>query len=181
MMFSKEEIEKEKITDIGKFLGRSGNRAVGESQTFSILPTISTYTDTTSIETEMYYNISLNQSPVSQLKTESEGAIMDDNKLLEMYMEKVDKDQRDLKDDMRESEKRTEKRIEISEKRLDEHMARIVDIIEEQNKKFEKIDGKLEKVSTDVSTGLNEYRKFMWGIAVSIFLAAIAIVASVYI
>ena len=105
-------------------------------------------------------------------------SIMDDNKLLEKYMEKVDQDQRDLKEDIRESEKRTEKRIETSDKRLDEHMSRIIGIIEEQNKKFDKIDGKLEKISSDVSSGLDDYRKFLWGITISIFLAIAAMILS---
>ena len=36
---------------------------------------------------------------------------MEDNKLLEIYIEKIDKDQRDLKEDIRESERRVQKRV----------------------------------------------------------------------
>lgn len=104
---------------------------------------------------------------------------MDDNKLLEKYMDKVDSDQRDLKVEMRESERRTEKRIESSDKRLDEHVSRIVGVIEEQNKKFDKIDDKMEAISNKVSEGFNEYRKFMWGIAISILLGIAAMILSI--
>lgn len=57
-------------------------------------------------------------------------------------------------------------------------MSRIIGIIEEQNKKFDKIDGKLEKISSDVSSGLDDYRKFLWGITISIFLAIAAMILS---
>lgn len=107
------------------------------------------------------------------------GTVMDDNKILELYMDKVDKDQRDLKDDVRESEKRTHRRIEESEKRNDERMAQIVELIKEQNQKIEKVEDKLSMVSKEVSNGLNEYRKFMWGITISIFLAIAAMIITV--
>ena len=96
------------------------------------------------------------------------GTVMDDNKILELYMDKVDKDQRDLKDDVRESEKRN-----------DERMAQIVELIKEQNQKIEKVEDKLSMVSKEVSNGLNEYRKFMWGITISIFLAIAAMIITV--
>lgn len=112
---------------------------------------------------------------------ERRGISMEDNKLLEIYMEKVDKDQRDLKDDIRESERRTQKRIEDSDKRIDEKMSLIVDIVREQNQKMDKIDLKIESVSKEVSSGLNEYRKFMWGISVSIFLAIAAMILTIVI
>lgn len=107
------------------------------------------------------------------------GTVMDDNKILELYMDKVDKDQRDLKDDVRESERRTHRRIEESEKRNDERMAQIVELIKEQNQKIEKVEDKLSSVSKEVSNGLNEYRKFMWGITISIFLAIAAMIITV--
>lgn len=106
----------------------------------------------------------------------SEERSMDNNKLLEMYIDKVDRDQRDLKEDIRESERRTQKRMEDSNKRIDEKMNQIAEMIREQNKKIENINSKIDYVSKDVSKDLNEYRKFMWGITVSIFLGIAAMV-----
>ncbi|WWR14703.1 hypothetical protein V1224_09310 [Lachnospiraceae bacterium JLR.KK008] len=44
---------------------------------------------------------------------------MDDNKLLEKYMDKVDADQRSLREEMREREERITKMTEDSEARID--------------------------------------------------------------
>lgn len=115
------------------------------------------------------------------LPTEKNSGVkhMEENKLLEMYMEKVDRDQRDLKEDIRESERRNQKRMEESDKRMDEKMGQIVDIIREQNQKMANIDLKIDSVSKEVSSGLAEYRKFMWGITISIFLAIAAMILTI--
>ena len=106
-------------------------------------------------------------------------SIMDNNKILELYMDKVDKDQRDLKEDMRESERRTQKRIEESDKRLDEKMMQITEMIREQNRQIEKVSDKIEGVSENVSDKLEDYRKSMWGITISIFLAIAAMILTI--
>lgn len=104
------------------------------------------------------------------------GDDMDD--LLKSYIEKVDRDQSDLKTDMREREERTEKRISESEDRMDARLDRIEKMIISQNEKFDKIDDKISKVNEEVSNRLDDYRKFMWGIAISIFLAIAAMIVS---
>ncbi len=106
-------------------------------------------------------------------------SIMDNSKILELYMDKVDKDQRDLKEDMRESERRTQKRIEESNKRLDEKMMQITEMLKEQNRQIEKVGDKIEGVSESVSDKLEDYRKFMWGITISIFLAIAAMILTI--
>ncbi len=58
---------------------------------------------------------------------------MDDNKLLEIYMDKIDRDQRELRNDMRERESRITKQIAEAEKRENERMSRIEDLIKDQN------------------------------------------------
>lgn len=112
-------------------------------------------------------------------KYNKDGESMDD--LLQKYIEKVDRDQSDLRVDIRESEKRNQKRFEESDKRIEERMIRIADMIQQQNQKIDKIDEKMDNISKEVSTGLNEYRKFMWGIAFSIFLAIAAMILTVII
>lgn len=104
------------------------------------------------------------------------GDDMDD--LLKSYIEKVDRDQSELKIDMREREERTEKRISESEGRMDARLDRIEKMIISQNENFDKIDDKISKVNEEVSNKLDDYRKFMWGIAISIFLAIAAMIVS---
>ena len=58
-------------------------------------------------------------------------------------------------------------------------MSQIIDMMREQDKKFDKIDAKIDMVSKDVADGLNDYRKFMWGITISIFLAIAAMIVSI--
>lgn len=103
---------------------------------------------------------------------------MDENKLLEKYMDKIDTDQRELKLDVREREERIEKRVAESESRMDMRLDRIERMIISQNEKFDKIDDKITKVNEEVGDKLEDYRKFMWGIAISIFLAIAAMIVS---
>ena len=58
-------------------------------------------------------------------------------------------------------------------------MSQIIDMMREQDKKFDKIDAKIDMVSNVVADGLNDYRKFMWGITISIFLAIAAMIVSI--
>ena len=95
----------------------------------------------------------------------TEAAKMDD--LLQKYIEKVDRDQSDLKADLRESEKRVQKIVDDSERRMDDRLNRIENMINEQNKKIEDFGDK-------VSSGLRENKNFMWGITISLILSIIA-------
>lgn len=60
---------------------------------------------------------------------------MDD--LLKTYIEKVDKDQMALREEMREREQRTEKRIDDSEHRMEAKISRIEEMINSQNEKMD--------------------------------------------
>lgn len=73
---------------------------------------------------------------------------MDD--LLKAYIEKVDRDQNALRDDIRESEKRINDAIVHSESRMDNRLNRIEEMINEQNKKFDDLKDKVgEKLEDD--------------------------------
>lgn len=172
-MHSKNNVDTEALSNIIPF---HREQAVGSENSSSIYPPIDAYNDASSMnpsQYKMYLYASDNES------NKDEGDVMDDNKLLEKYMDKIDQDQRDLKEDIRESERRNQKRIEESEKRFDEKMSQIIDMMREQDKKFDKIDAKIDMVSKDVADGLNDYRKFMWGITISIFLAIAAMIVSI--
>lgn len=90
---------------------------------------------------------------------------MDD--YLKAYIEKVDRDQSDLKHDFRESEKRLENHINKSEERMDAQLGRIEELIKEQGHKVDDL-----KETIDAKIGEN--KKFMWGITITIILSIIA-------
>lgn len=96
---------------------------------------------------------------------------MDNNKILELYIAKVDKDQSELKQDIRESENRIFQKVSDSEERMNKRLDKIEDLIKDQNTKFDKMDDKIVEVSQSVKNGLEDYRKFLWGITISILLA----------
>lgn len=56
---------------------------------------------------------------------------MNENDMLKAYMEKVDRDQSDLRADIRESERRTSEKIDKIEERMDSRLNRIEDMIKE--------------------------------------------------
>ena len=96
---------------------------------------------------------------------------MDNNKILELYIAKVDKDQSELKQDIRESENRIFQKVSDSEERMNKRLDKIEDLT-----KFDKMDDKIVEVSQSVKNGLEDYRKFLWGITISILLAIAAMI-----
>lgn len=90
---------------------------------------------------------------------------MDD--LLKAYIEKVDRDQSDLREDIRESEKRTEHRISEMEGRMDSRLERIERMIEKQG-------DNIQSVEQNVNNKMDENKKFMCGIVITILLSIVA-------
>ena len=76
-----------------------------------------------------------------------DGRYMDD--LLKSYIDKVDQDQRDLKEDIRESERRNRQYIESSEKRNEERISRIETLIRDQIKSNEEFKESVRKDIND--------------------------------
>lgn len=103
---------------------------------------------------------------------------MDQDKILEIYISKIDKDQSELKQDIREREERTEKYIKESEERMDHRIQNIEALIIKQNEKLnetvEKQNLKMDEIKNKVETGLKENITFMWGIIITILLSIIA-------
>lgn len=96
------------------------------------------------------------------------GAVnMDNDKILEIYIQKVDKDQSELKQDMRDSEARIFDKVSESEERIDKKFDKIQNLLE-------KHDQKLDNVMNVVNNKMDENRKFMWGIVITILLSIIA-------
>lgn len=65
----------------------------------------------------------------SFFKNEENNSKMNENDILKAYIEKVDRDQSDLRTDIRESENRTSEKINKIEERMDVRLNRIEDMI----------------------------------------------------
>lgn len=86
--------------------------------------------------------------------SKAEESKMNENDMLKTYMEKVDRDQSDLRADIRASERRTSEKIDKMEERMDQRLNRIEDMIQSYTKETadsidklnEKVDSKLRWV-----------------------------------
>lgn len=95
------------------------------------------------------------------------GDDMDD--LLKSYIEKVDRDQSELKIDMREREERIEKRISESESRMDARLDRIENMLNDQN-------NKIDDLKEHVNEKLEDDKKYRHTNNIAIVLGVIATV-----
>lgn len=169
-MFSRNEVEKGKVDKIIPFLSDKGQTAVGENDLSSILEQSYAYTSTRSVNPPFKGCGDL----ASQRKHNivfREDDVMDDNKLLEMYMEKVDKDQRELREDMREREARIGKQIADSESRENERMNRIEQLILNQN-------DKIDSLKNEVSNKLEDDKKYRHTNNIAIVLGVVTTVVA---
>lgn len=101
--------------------------------------------------------------------------------LLKAYIEKVDRDQDSLREDIREFERRTEKRIQDSEDRMDKRLDKIEELISSQNEKFDKIGEKIIDLDETVRDRLEDHKRFLWGIALSVIIGIAGMVIAVII
>jgi chromosome segregation ATPase len=107
-------------------------------------------------------------TPSGENKILNEGVVnMDDNKVLEMFVNKFEKENMELKNDMR-----------SIEKRMDDRLNRIEDMITTQNnkidikfdkidEKFERINNKIDKVKDDIQKNATEQGRFWIGLIAS--------------
>lgn len=94
------------------------------------------------------------------------------DKLLEKYIDKMDRDQSDLRNDIRASESRTARSIELSEERNIERFNRIEQMINEHNSK---IDEKYEKLESKIDNN----NKFIISLSITTILGIAAMVVAV--
>ena len=165
-MFSKDEIDKSQLS---KVISLPKNKAVGDENTSSIYSPMNTYTDASSVNSRQYEMFS--RYGIKNNLYKNEGDIMDENKLLEKYMDKIDRDQRDLREEMKEREERIEKRIAEADLREKERMDRIERLIHEQ-------DEKMEVLKEIVSDKLEDDKKYRHSNNIAIALGVIATVIS---
>ena len=94
---------------------------------------------------------------------------MDD--LLQKYIEKADRDQSDLRKDIKDSEDRVNRVVENSEQRMDKRLDRIEQMINDQN-------NRIDALSEKITTKLEEDRKYRHTNNIAIVLGVIATVAA---
>ena len=94
---------------------------------------------------------------------------MDD--LLQKYIEKVDRDQSDLRKDIKDSEDRVNRVVENSDQRMDKRLDRIEQMINDQN-------NRIDALSEKITTKLEEDRKYRHTNNIAIVLGVIATVAA---
>lgn len=109
----------------------------------------------------------------------NEGDDMKSDDMLRAYMDKVDKDQRELKSEMRERENRISLNIRESEQRMDARLDRIEKMICEQNENYDK---KIETLSNKLDDSVvaiqsNKRQIIALIIATIISVAGVAIAA----
>lgn len=121
------------------------------------------------------------KTKISDYKHNEGGEFMDD--LLSKYIEKVDRDHSDLRRDINESEKRTQKSVDDSEHRMDKRLDRIEQLIQDQNNKIEQIitiqNGKIDSLSDNVTEKLNEDRKYRHTNNIAIVIGVITVVIAI--
>lgn len=90
------------------------------------------------------------------------GNVMEENKLLEFYIKKVDQDQSGLRADIRASEQRTSDKISSVEERMDARLNRIEDMISKSNENFNEniksVGTKIESVESKIDSKLEAFR-----------------------
>lgn len=96
------------------------------------------------------------------------GKEMDNDKILEKYLDKVDKDTYALKDDMRDSEKRTTERIAESEARNEKRMEILLDAINKQGTQFKTLENIVNDKTEKMESKIDENKKFLITIMISI-------------
>lgn len=101
---------------------------------------------------------------------------MDNDQMLEKYIDKVDREQTTLRQDIRISERNTSERISTIEERMDTRLNRIEDMIRENNNSY---NADYKSLITQINTYSNDNRKFLWGITITILVSCVATVVAV--
>lgn len=109
---------------------------------------------------------------------------MDENKLLEKYLDKVDQDRRDqelrLNSNMEKMEERLSKERIASEERLEKLFSMTMESIKETNDKIDKINEKIDSKVELMYQKLDDTNKWIIGTCIATILAVAAIAASVW-
>ena len=110
---------------------------------------------------------------------EKEGDSMENDKMLEMYIQKVNQDQHDLKQDIRASEERIARNIEQMTNDFEKRMDRLEDLIvrqndvfaqqiKEQNEKIENQNKKFDNAVESIKNDAKAAKQYNLGILISI-------------
>lgn len=105
----------------------------------------------------------------NEIAASMEGDYMNDNKYLEIYLEKIDEDRRRLQTEFKEREERITKQTENSEIRMNIKLDKIENLILDQN-------NKIDNLKDEVKNQLSEDKKYRHANNIAIALGVIATV-----
>ena len=94
-------------------------------------------------------------------------ADMNNDEYLKMFIEKMNADNLDMKEDFRNGQRNIEDKIRETEQRQEKRIEKIERMIEGQS-------NKLDEVQKSVNDKLDENKRFMWGIVITILLSIVA-------
>ena len=97
---------------------------------------------------------------------------MNNDNILERYINKVDRDQSDLRNDIRESERRTQENLSKIEERMDTRLNRIENMMSKQN-------DVIDKLKDDLIEKMDASQKWIVGIAIVTILGISSMVIAV--
>lgn len=119
--------------------------------------------------------------------TREEADTMDDNKILEKYLDKVDQDRRDVEikiiQDRRESEKRIEEQRRLSEERMENRFNEVMNSWQKTNDKiditYNRLENKLDSSVKGMEDKLDNTYKWIIGTCIATIIGIAAMVISV--
>lgn len=131
-------------------------------------------------------NIQKNDTDYSTPYTDGKnGDVMDDSKILELYIKKVDDNQNQMKEDMRESERRLTKSFENYDNKMNSRMDRIEKLISNQNITLENqnqiYNDKVDKLSDKFDVAVKDIKGnkiAIAGICIATILSVTAIITA---
>lgn len=116
---------------------------------------------------------SINIPNNTDINSNQEVSPMTNDEFLNKYIEKLDRDQSDLRTDIRESERRSNERSKAVEDRMDNRLDRIEDMISKQT---ENVDRKIDEMGKKIDGSMG----WITGVCVATILGIAAIAVSVW-
>lgn len=146
--------KEQKINNITEFISKKSGSNHSDSTTPILNSVVSdSLTSNENYQYKNYINELVNQDEYQS--DDKEKMIMNNNDILKSYIDKMDRDQYELKQDIREREDRINKNISESEHRMDERLDRIENMIREQNSEY---SNKVDYLSNKFEQSMKEIK-----------------------
>lgn len=121
------------------------------------------------------YNIIGLNNVNNSCSIKAEESPMTNDEFLSRYIEKVDRDQSDLRADIREGERRTSEKISSVEERMDSRLNKIENLFVKMDEKITRLDEKLDDRLEKMDQKLDNSNKFVQNMALTVNIGVITI------